>query len=85
MRRAATSIAYSRALLDREDLQVATLVYGMIVEIFLVSAHGAGTAVLWYWVTFRPIAALSFSTTSTPWCTPISPRTFLLPPLSPAS
>jgi hypothetical protein len=53
-------------------LHVATLVYGMIVEIFGFwcprTALKRGFRCV---VTFRPIAALSFCTTSTQWCTPI--------------
>jgi hypothetical protein len=67
-------------------LHVATLLYGMIVEIFgfwcPLTALEAWLEVV---VTFRPIAVLSFCTTSTRWCTPISPRTFLLRALSPSA
>ena len=62
-------------------LHVATLVYGMIVEIF--GFWCPLTALETCVVTFRPIAALSFCTTSTWWCTPIFPRTFLSLALSP--
>jgi len=67
-------------------LHVAALVYGVIVEIF---GFWCPLTALEEWLAcvarFCPIAALSFSTTSTPWCTPISPRTFLLRALSPSA
>ena len=67
-------------------LHVATLVYGVIIEIFgflcplrrLKSGFRCGAA-------FHPIAALSFCTTSTRWCTPIFPRTLSLRALSPSA
>src|SRR5712664_4492202 len=67
-------------------LHVATLVYGMIVEIFglwcpLTRWKGGLTCV----AKFQSIAALSFCTTSTRWCTPIFLRTFLLGALSPSA
>lgn len=68
------------------SLHVATLVYGVIIEIF---GFWCPLTALEEWLqvraAFQPIAALSFCTTSTRWCTPIFPRTFSLRALSPSA
>ena len=69
-------------------LHVATLVYSVIIEISKSLVSGARSRRLkrgLRCIAFRLIAALSFCTTSMPWCTPIFPRTFSLRVLSPSA
>jgi Protein of Unknown function (DUF2784) len=61
-------------------LHLGTLVYGVIIEIWCPLTrlkHRLRCA-----ITFQPIAALSFYTTSMRWCTQIFPRSFLSRALS---